>query len=113
RPGSGGHTPLPLDASACDLLVAMVTLAATDGITDRLDVNLTLPILASRLSVGSTLPTFTFNPNPISPCRNLTHLANGLTRCGPQTSTNILHASGVGDLFLRGKYEMFRSTWVD
>jgi len=112
-PGTGGKTLVAFDRYAVDLLVDMVTLAATYGITDRLDVNLTLPILASRLSVGSTLPTFTFNPNPISPCRNLTHLANGLTRCGPENSTNILHAAGVGDLFLRGKYEVLRSAWLD
>ena len=111
--GAHGKTLVAFDRYAVDLLVDMVTLAATYGITDRLDVNLTLPILASRLSIGSTLPTFTFNPNPVSPCQNLTHLANGLTRCGPQNSTDILHASGVGDLFLRGKYEILRSAWLD
>jgi hypothetical protein len=111
--GTGGPTLVAFDRYAVDLLVDMVTVAATYGITDRLDVNLTLPILASRLSVGTTQPTFSFNPNPISPCQNLTHLANGLTRCGPQYSANILHASGVGDLFLRAKYEVIRSAWLD
>ncbi|HKA29355.1 MAG TPA: hypothetical protein VKH82_08275 [Candidatus Binatia bacterium] len=111
--GTRGKTLVAFDRYAVDLLVDMVTLAATYGITDRLDVNLTLPILASRLSVGATEPNFTFNPNPISPCPNLTRLRNGLTRCGPQVSTNILHASGVGDMFLRSKYEVVRSTWLD
>jgi len=98
---------------AVDLRVDMVTLAATYGITDKLDVNLTLPILVSRLSVGATQPVFTFNQNPIFPCRNQTRLANGLTRCGPQNSQNILNKTGVGDLFLRGKYEFLRSRWLD
>jgi hypothetical protein len=111
--GKPGPTLVSFDRYAVDLLVDMVTLAATYGITDRLDVNLTLPILASRLSMGAIEPVFTFNPNPGFPCNNLTRLPNGLTRCGPQTSSNIFHATGVGDLLLRGKYEVLRSSWVD
>lgn len=111
--GPSGATLVSFPRYAVDLRVDIVTLAATYGITDDLDVNLTLPILASRLSVGSTQPTFTFNPNPISPCRNQTRLANGLTRCGPQNSQSILHKTGVGDLFLRGKYQVFRGDWLD
>jgi hypothetical protein len=99
---------------AVDLRVDIVTLAATYGITDDLDVNLTLPILASRLSVGATEPNFTFNPNPIARlCPNATRLANGLTRCGPQNSQDVLHKTGVGDLFLRGKYQFVRTAWLD
>ncbi len=97
---------------AVDLRVDMLTLAATYGITDHLDVNLTLPILVSRLSVGATQPTFTLNP-PVSPCPGQTALANGLTRCGPQNSHNVLQKTGVGDLFLRGKYEFLRTSWLD
>jgi hypothetical protein len=111
--GKAGPTLVSFDRYAIDLLVDMVTLAATYGVTDRLDVNLTLPILASRLSMGAIEPVFTFNPNPGFPCNNLTRLPNGLTRCGPQTSSNIFHATGVGDLLLRGKYEVLRSSWVD
>jgi len=111
--GTRGPTLVSFDRYAVDLLVDMVTLAATYGITDHLDVNLTLPILASRLSMGAIEPVFTFNSNPVFPCNNLTRLPNGLTRCGPQTSSNIFHATGVGDLLLRGKYEVLRSTWLD
>jgi hypothetical protein len=111
--GQSGPRLVSFPRYAVDLRVDVVTLAATYGITDDLDVNLTLPILASRLSVGATQPDFTFNPNPITPCRNQTLLRNGLTRCGPQNSQNILHKTGVGDLFLRGKYQFFRSDWLD
>lgn len=36
---------------------------STYGITDDLEVNLTLPVLFSRLSIGSMAHTFTRNPN--------------------------------------------------
>jgi hypothetical protein len=111
--GQSGARLVTFPRYAVALRVDMVTLAATYGITDDLDVNLTLPILVSRLSVGATEPNFTFNPNPVTPCRNKTALANGLTRCGPQNSHDVLDKTGVGDLFLRGKYQFLRSAWLD
>src|SRR5262249_14218188 len=112
--GPAGKRLVSFPRYAVGLRVDMVTLAATYGITDDLDVNLTLPILASRLSVGSTEPNFTLNPNPIPRlCPNATRLANGLTRCGPQNLHDVLHETGVGDLFLRGKYQLVHGGWLD
>jgi hypothetical protein len=81
------------------LSVDEVTLAATYGITDNLDVNLTLPILISALSINATALTFTRNPNDNS------LVPSG--RRGNRFSQGNTTATGVGDLFLRGKYRAY------
>lgn len=89
------------DRYAFDLTVDMVTLAATFGITDRIDVNLTLPILASRLALDARERISTFDPN------------GGLDLVGRErTSADLSHA-GVGDLLLRGKYHVLARPWGD
>src|SRR5262249_29899401 len=60
--GKRGSSLVKFDKYDVSLAVNMVTLAATYGLTDNIDVNLTLPILASRLSVDSRQRMFTFNP---------------------------------------------------
>jgi hypothetical protein len=87
------------------LAVDEVTLATTYGITDNLDVNLTLPILVSSLSIDANALTFTRNPN-----------TNGLVpsgRRGNRFSQGATTATGVGDLFLRGKYRAYTNSWLE
>jgi hypothetical protein len=95
------------DRYAVALTVDEMTFQGTYGITDDLEVNLTLPVLLSRLSVGSMAQTFTRNPNdnslvPIPPEQR-----------GTRFEQDISHATGVGDMLLRGKYRFLKTDWVD
>ena len=92
------------DRFAVDLTVNQVTLAATYGITDNLDVNLTLPILASSLAIDAERRTFTRDPNE----NFLVPTTNAFQR--EQSSAS---AAGVGDMFLRTKYRFLKRDWVD
>jgi len=87
------------------LSVDEVTLAATYGITDNLDVNLTLPILISSLSINATALTFTRNPNDNS------LVPSG--RRGKRFSQGTSTVAGVGDFFLRGKYRAYTNDWLE
>lgn len=92
---------------AVDLTVDEMTFETTYGITDDIEVNLTLPVLFSRLSVGSMGSAFKRNPNdnslvPIPPEQR-----------GTRFEQDISHATGVGDLLLRGKYRFVKSAWGD
>ena len=95
------------DRYAVALTVDEMTFQGTYGITDNLEVNLTLPVLFSRLSIGSMAHTFTRNPNdnslvPIPPEQR-----------GTRFEQDISHATGVGDMLLRGKYRFLKFDWVD
>jgi hypothetical protein len=100
RPVTFGPGLVTFDRYDVDLRVDMVTLAATYGVTDDLDVNLTLPILTSRLSVDSLERVFTRDPatGDLIPRRTIRNRTD---------STK----AGVGDLFLRGKYRLARWGW--
>jgi hypothetical protein len=94
-------TPQRFDRYDIGLTVEEVTLAATYGITDDLDVNLVLPILASRLSVDSRATLFSFDPNgSVSPIQR-------------QIERDTLSKTGVGDMFLRAKYRFLTQGWGD
>jgi hypothetical protein len=102
-----GLVPIKYDTYDVDLTVDEITLAATYGITDDLDVNLTLPILVSSLSIDATGRAFKVNPNdkrliPLSP-----EVGAGLFQDASSSAT------GVGDLFLRGKYRFLAGPWGD
>src|SRR4030095_10457088 len=85
---------------AVGLAVDEVTLAATYGITDDLDVNLTLPILASRLSIETNGQSFKRDVNDNS----LIPFQAGIRSF--QAADGDFHAAGVGDLFLCAKYRL-------
>lgn len=93
--------PQRFDRYDIGLTVEEVTLAATYGITDDLDVNFVLPILASRLAVDSRATLFAFDPN------------GGITPIQRQSEHDTLSKTGVGDLFLRAKYRFLKQDWGD
>lgn len=104
-PDRAGGRLVKFERYAVDLTVNQVTLAATYGVTDDLDLNLTLPILASALGIDASLRAFTVNPNdgrlvPASPSQKLDRFEDGSTR-----------ASGVGDMLLRAKYRFLARPW--
>ena len=106
NPSRGGFLQR-FDRYAVALTVDEMTFQSTYGITDDLEVNLTLPVLFSRLSLGSMAHTFTRNPNdnslvPIPPEQR-----------GTRFEQDISHATGVGDMLLRGKYRFLKSAWGD
>jgi len=106
NPARGGRL-FRFDRYAVGLRVDEMTFQGTYGITDDLEVNLTLPVLFSRLSVGSMGSEFKRNPNdnslvPIPPEQH-----------GTRFEQDIAHANGVGDLLLRGKYRFFKNAWGD
>ncbi len=102
---SRGGRLFRFDRYAVDLVVDEMTFQGTYGITDDLEVNLALPVLFSRLSVGSMGSEFKRNPSdnslvPIPPEQR-----------GTRFEQDISHANGVGDLLLRGKYRFFKNPW--
>jgi hypothetical protein len=104
---SRGGFLLRFNRYAVALTVDEMTFQGTYGITDDLEVNFTLPVLLSRLSVGSMAQTFTRNPNdnslvPIPPEQR-----------GTRFEQDISHATGVGDMLLRGKYRFLKTAWGD
>jgi hypothetical protein len=106
-PPPRGAIPIKYFHYDVGLTVNEVTLAATYGITENLDVNMTLPILASSLSVDADGSAFRVNPNSGS----LIPIGTGVTAGTFQDAS--LNAAGVGDLFLRGKYRFLAAGWGD
>jgi hypothetical protein len=101
-----GTVPIKYDKYDVDLTVDEIILAATYGITDNLDVNLTLPILVSSLSIDATGRAFKVDPND----GQLIRLHGVHTGMFQDASSG---ATGVGDLFLRGKYRFLARPWGD
>ncbi len=105
NPPVTGEFLVTYDRYDVDLTVNEVTLAATYGITDDLDVNLTLPILSSSLDIEAAGAAFRRNPN------------TGTLEPFPAGRRSALFgdpsesAAGVGDLFLRGKYRFLTHPW--
>src|SRR5262249_16935113 len=107
HPSKGTGFLLRFNRYAVALTVDEMTFQSTYGITDDLEVNLTLPVLFSRLSIGSMAQTFTRNTSdnslvPIPPGQR-----------GTRFEQDISHATGVGDMLLRGKYRFLKFDWVD
>jgi hypothetical protein len=97
-----GDVLLRFDRYDVDLTVEEVTLAATYGLSDNIDVSLILPILASRLSIDSRSSIYEFDPN-----------SGDLIFVQPLSQDDRLSTTGVGDLFLRGKYRFVKHAWGD
>lgn len=92
--------------SSLDLKVHQITIVATYGVTDRLDLSIALPLLEVRMGMYSSATLFNFEPPPVnhaffpvSPSRNETYLS-------PTNATffNGNSSRGIGDVVVRGKF---------
>ncbi len=97
-----------------DLKAHQVTLYATYGLTNRIDVSVAVPITEVSLSIGSNATIIRIAPQPVAPgapyysSTNGTgyyHYFNAADPAGSvnQTFTNFSSATGVGDIVLRVK----------
>jgi len=95
-----------------DIKVHQVTMVATYGLSDRLDVSLALPVVDVRVGMRSNATIFNFEPPPIN------HTFAPITDNPRETYfspsaanfTNSDSALGIGDLRLRGKYVAWRDS---
>lgn len=105
-----------------DLKIHQYTAVATFGVTDRLDLSLALPILNVRMSMFSDAGIQSFEtPTDIPPCclhqfDSPNPQPQRETLFAPDPAFGFNHASfnsphsvsGIGDLTLRGKYQIVR-----
>ncbi|HXJ35666.1 MAG TPA: hypothetical protein VMS22_16660 [Candidatus Eisenbacteria bacterium] len=91
--GAGAGDQFQIPRFDVGLVTNEMTTSATYGITDDLEVNLTIPVLYTTLDVDPLL-------------HNLT---TGQTQTGSENGS----ALGVGDIFLRAKYRLLRGSWGD
>ena len=104
-----------------DLTVSQYTVYATYGITRRLDVSVAIPFLNVNMNVSSNAtivpnavappsPTFPgqvfhqFNPAVVPACAN----TPAGQACLQGSFSNSGTATGIGDVILRGKYEVYK-----
>jgi hypothetical protein len=74
-----------------DLVTHEMTTSITYGLTDDLEVNLTIPVLHTTLDIEP----------------RLVQVDSGAVQLGSEHDTEI----GIGDVFLRGKYRLLRGRW--
>lgn len=99
-------TFLPIQVNAhIDVEAQLLTPSLTYGITPDLDVNVTLPLIRTFLGVHGT----TVVPDPRLPQFALPNDASTTYNIPPVSDT----AVGVGDLLLRGKWNLLRESPVD
>jgi len=88
--------PFTVPLLGLELATNEFTASATYGVTDDLDLNLTLPVLESKFRLRLRLDT----PNNVTvPCQRA-------------VCTFRDEALGTGDTFLRGRYRFFHGDWV-
>jgi hypothetical protein len=80
-----------------DVTTHMATTSVTYGLTDDLEVNLTIPVLHTEIDVGGFARQLGGGPFPVQPA----------------TIGDSDTALGVGDIFLRGKYRFLTGRWGD
>lgn len=87
--------------------VRIFSLAATYGVTDRLDVGVFLPIASVDMEVKSKARVVVSPDNPLP----MTHTFVG----GPESPNDSAHgkSTGVGDLVIRAKYGLLKSDVID
>jgi hypothetical protein len=107
--------------TSIDLTVSQYTIYATYGITRRLDVSVAIPFLNVNMNVSSNAtivpnsvappsPTFPgqvfhqFNPAVVPACAN----TPAGQACLQGSFSNSGTATGIGDVVLRGKYEVYK-----
>ena len=89
------------------LRVRLLSLAATYGVTDRLDIGILVPIVNVNMSVKANARVLTSPENPIPEVHTFT---------GAPTSPvdeQQRSATGIGDVILRTKYHLFDSEFAD
>jgi hypothetical protein len=93
EPGTSALFTIPL--FDVDLDTHQFTAATTFGVTDDIDLNLTVPVLYSEFRVRARFRS----PDFAAPCED-------------RPCTTSRTELGVGDLFLRGKYRFLRRNWA-
>ena len=82
----------------------------TYGITDRWDISILIPILQVQLDVDSTGRILNQTKDPGKGGKTLGYSFDA----GETISDSVSGAStGIGDIFLRSKYNLFTSEWID
>lgn len=89
-------------ANRIDLKVNQFVIVGTYGLTDRLDVTLFLPILNVRTDMYSNATLYQFEPPPVN------HSFQAPLAPYSNTFFNNNSATGIGDLTLRGKFQVWR-----
>lgn len=87
-----------------DIRVRIFSLAATYGITDRLDVGILVPIARIDMNIESKARIKISLKNPFPGVNNFAEPPHDAARG---------HATGLGDLVLRAKYHLLKSDLVD
>ncbi|MGC2764188.1 MAG: transporter [Candidatus Acidiferrum sp.] len=105
-----------------DLTVHQYTIYATYGITPRLDVSVAIPFLNVQTTVGADTTITSNSVPPVDPVNypgGVYHAFNPVTvptcpqlplttPCLHATFSNSGTATGIGDVLLRGKYEIYK-----
>src|ERR1700723_2436882 len=95
-----------------DIKVHQVTMVATYGLSDKLDVSIALPIVNARVGMTSNATIYNFEPPP--PNHTFAPITNNPreTYISPSNAilTNSGSSAGIGDLRLRGKYVAWRDS---
>ena len=106
--------------TSIDLTVRQYTVYATYGITSRLDVSTAIPVLTVKTTVSNDTTIFTNAFAPVTPDTpgGVFHQFNpaAVSSCPPAlnppclraTFSNSGSATGIGDVVLRGKYEIYK-----
>jgi hypothetical protein len=95
EPGSGGRALYTVPRVRLDLETNQVINNVTYGLSDDIELNLTIPLIASRLAFNALLQ----------------QESGSLAR--PQRAVEGGSHFGVGDIFLRGKYRFLSGAWGD
>lgn len=94
-----------------DLKVHQVTLVASVGLSDRLDLSLVVPISNVSFKVQSLATIFNFEPPPVEHRFSATSGNLGETFIDPYDANfaSTRTSTGMGDLTIRGKYKAWES----
>src|SRR6266511_3241360 len=90
-----------------DIHVRLFSLAATYGVTDRLDVGILVPVASVDMDVKSKAEIITSPENPFPRVHSFVGAPHGPTDAASDD------ADGIGDIVLRAKYLLLRSDVVD
>ncbi len=88
---TGTRTDILVRRLDLELVTHEMTTSVTYGVTDDLEVNLTIPVLHTTLDLEP----------------QLVQLGSGRAQPGSEHDTEI----GIGDVFVRGKYRLLRGRW--
>jgi len=91
--------------NSVDLKVHQVTIVATYGVTDRLDLSIAVPLLEVRMGMYSNATIFNFEPPPVNHTFFPVPPSQHETYVSPTNALffNGNSSRGIGDIVLRGK----------